>query len=51
MLHASETGELKMYLVVDGVSKTLRFKAMDNLAHDIILGIDFIEKWGKESRR
>ena len=39
--------ELKMYLVVD----VLKFKAMDNLTHDIILGMNFIKKWDIESRR
>lgn len=29
-------GELKMCLVLDGTAETLRFKAMDNLTHDIL---------------
>ena len=40
-----------MYLLVDGVEDVLKFKAMDNLTHNIILGMDFIEKWDIESRR
>ena len=44
-------GEFTMYLVVDSVADVLKFKAMDNLTHDIIQGMDFIEKWDIVSRR
>ena len=37
-------GELKMYLAIDGITDVLKFKAMENIKHDIILGMDFIEK-------
>ena len=37
-------GELKIYLAVDGITDVLKFKAMENIKHDIILGMDFIEK-------
>ena len=35
-------GELSMYIVVDSVADVLKLKAMNNLTHYIILGMDFI---------